>query len=127
MSNLHKVEKITSNTKKWIFSLCLAMAFPIIAEAGQSTGLVSSIRVHNPNPTYGSSSGVVMFAAGSNSASPCAIKTEWAFSLSTETGKAMYDLLLSAAQNQLPVTVVGSNLCSAWSDRESPYHISIQY
>jgi len=113
--------------RKFVVALCLTIAFPTIAEAGQSTGIVSYIRVHNPNPSYGSSSGVVMFTAGSNPTSPCTNKGEWAFSLSTETGKAMYDLLLSSAERKLLVTVVGSGLCSAWSDREAPYNIFVNY
>lgn len=46
--------------------------------------------------------------------------TQWALSLRTETGKAMYALLLSAHANGRAVRVQGTGACGAWGDREEP-------
>jgi hypothetical protein len=108
-----------------VFSMTLF--FPICAEAGGSTGLITRLFVHSPNSGYTSSShGVVMFSAGTmTDASPCNSVGQWAFSLGTLTGRAMYDLLLYAANKNKTVIVKGTGNCSAWADRETVYFISI--
>ena len=113
--------------RKFVVALIVAFAFPILAEAGDSVGVITKITVQNPSPSYGSNDGVVMFAAGPISGDPCTIKTEWAFSLSTEAGKAMHKLLLIAAEKKLPVTVSGTNRCSAWADREAPFYLFVNF
>lgn len=48
--------------------------------------------VHSPNKKYGSKTGVVMFRTdGSTTETPsCNTMNEWAFSLDTKIGEAMY-------------------------------------
>ena len=69
----------------------------------------------------------VMFEAGTNSMkSECSTQgNEWASSVATPTGKAMYALLLTAAASGRAVSVVGSADCSAWGDREAPRYITL--
>ncbi len=112
-------------SKAVVFFAALAMSG--IAAAGNSSGAITRLYVHSPNSTYGATNGVVMFSAGSIVGTPCSSQTEWAFSLSTETGKAMYAALLNAADKKRPVKVVGTGNCTAWSDRETPYYIYIDY
>ncbi len=58
----------------------------------------------------------------------CNTVNEWAFSLSTEAGKAMYAALLSAASQNLDVLIVGySHDCSVWGDREKPAYVRVSY
>lgn len=90
------------------------------ANAGSSTGLVTALKVHTGD--------VVMFAAGSiGQRAACGVAgDEWAISLNTPTGKAIYALLLSANAQGKQVLVTGSNACNAWSDRETPYWVQLQ-
>jgi hypothetical protein len=92
-------------------------AFPAIA--GSSVGVVTRIYAHSGD--------VILFSAGSHQGKPaCSTAAdEWAFSLSTQSGKAMYALLLTAYAQGKQVAVVGTGTCSAWGDRESPVYIYI--
>lgn len=65
---------------------------------------------------YAHAQDIAIFAAGPHVNRPsCSLRSDqWAFSLSTSTEKAMYALLLSAARARgKPVTVAGSDTCSA--------------
>jgi hypothetical protein len=92
-------------------------AFPAIA--GSSVGVVTRIYAHSGD--------VILFSAGSHQGKPaCSTAAdEWAFSLTTQSGKAMYALLLTAYAEGKQVAVVGTGTCSAWGDRESPVYIYI--
>lgn len=88
--------------------------------AGNSAGKIEQIMVHQGD--------YVMFRVGAHHDKPsCSTAgADWALSLSSEKGRAMYALLLSAASQNHSVTVVGSNTCS-WPDRESPNYIYVNY
>jgi hypothetical protein len=70
---------------------------------------------------------VVIFAAGPHSNKPACNTAgdDWAISIVTASGMAMYALLLSAQKQGKPVTIVGSGACSAWADREAPLYIYV--
>ena len=91
------------------------------AVAGDSSGKVTHLMAYSGN--------VVMFAAGQhNNPPPCStVGNHWALSLNSETGKAMYAMLLSAAAQGHTVNVFGENACSAWGDRESPMYMWVDY
>ncbi len=84
-----------------------------------SEGQVLSILVHTGD--------AVMFSAGerkNNNKMACSkVENDWAFSLKTPTGKAMYALILSAQAQGRKISVVGTCDCSAWVDRETAYYI----
>ena len=90
----------------------------IDAHAGNSYGTPINLGIHAGD--------VVMFAAGTFSAAPaCNTMKEWAFSLQTPAGRAMYALLLQAQTQNKKILVYGTNSCSVWGDRETPYYIRI--
>ena len=97
------------------------------ANAGDSTGIVTSLYVHSPNATYSAApQGVVMFAAGNpTGTASCSRYGEWAIRLDTPLGKMMHSTLLTAIASGKTVTVQGDGTCGDWSDRERPYYIRI--
>ena len=99
----------------------LSMLVADAAYAGSSTGLVGVLRAHTNAPN------IITFSAGTNVGKPACsvIGDEWALSLSTDGGRAMYSLLLMAKAAGLTVTVIGTSACSAWADRETPGYIEI--
>lgn len=103
-----------------VIMMSLFPLFSIVnsAVAGSSSGQVTVITAHNGD--------TIIFSAGLHqNKPPCStIGEEWAFSLSTPSGKAMYSLLLSAQAQGLSVTTYGVNDCGG-GDRERPYRISI--
>jgi hypothetical protein len=87
--------------------------------AGSSSGPVGALLI-SPN-------GVLIFDTGPHPSKPsCGTAgSEWALSIESSAGKAVYALLLAAkAQNQI-VNVVGKNDCSYWYDREAPDYIYV--
>ena len=52
---------------------------------------------------------------------------DWALSLTTNTGRAQYSLLLAAAAQKKSVSITGFHDCRAWGDREAPYFIIMDY
>jgi hypothetical protein len=99
-----------------------ALSFLVLvdsANAGSSSGIVAVIYAHEGD--------VVMFVACSHQGRPACstIGNDWAISLATPTGKAMYAMLLSAQAQGKPVNVVGTDTCSAYGDREAPRYISV--
>jgi hypothetical protein len=99
-----------------IAAIVLALVVPP-ALAGSSTGQVTSIIVNNSN--------VAMFVAGTHTGKPvCSVVGEaWAISLNTESGKAIFQILSDSQKIGAAVTVVGTNACAAWGDRESPAYV----
>ena len=97
--------------------LFLLFGFANSAGAGTSGGLVVKIYVHVQD--------IVIFQAGVHEGKPsCSrIGDEWAFSLTTPTGKAMYALLLMANAQGKTISVQGTGACTAWADRETPLYI----
>lgn len=107
---------------KKILSLVLLVLFSQFVQAGSSPGgQVEFILVHSGD--------VVMFSVGEHINKPeCStVGNEWALSLTTEKGRAMYAMLMASAAQRLPVSVMGENACNAWGDRESPYYMVIDY
>ena len=107
--------------KKIFASLVAATCFTSgVAYAGSSAGTVGGIMPHVGD--------IVIFTAGTHQSKPtCSASAgdDWALSLSTQTGKAMYAALLLAKAQGKTVTVVGDNVCSAWADREAPRYILV--
>lgn len=104
--------------------ITLIICFVVTANfawAGDSSGKVQHIMVHKGD--------VVMFSAGihNNKPSCSTVGEHWALSLSTENGKAMYAMLLSATAQGKTINVKGEDVCNAWGDRESPKYMSINY
>jgi hypothetical protein len=101
-------------------TLCLTFAaLAGSANAGSSTGTVTQIMVVTGD--------VVTFSAGVHQGKPaCSTAADdWALSLTTASGKAMYALLLSAQSQGKPITVLGTQACTAWPDRETPQYIHL--
>lgn len=92
-------------------------AFSAAALAGSANGFVRRVLVHSP--------GVVMFDVGAHNSRPACstVGNEWAFNLDKPRGRAMYALLLSATNLDIPVGVQGTGKCSAWGDREDVYFL----
>lgn len=95
-------------------SLIAACGLPAWA-AGQSQGVVNTLMIYD---------GVVIFSIGSpvqnhtNKPACSTIGEEWAVSLSTDAGRAIYAALLTALTTGQTVTIGGTGSCGAWSDRE---------
>jgi hypothetical protein len=95
----------------------LGMALASNALAGASSGPVTALLVHEPS--------VVMFEAGPHTAKPACstVGNQWALSLNSPAGKAMYALLLMAQATGKQVAVQGSGGCTSWGDRETPTYL----
>ena len=95
------------------------LIFASSVNAGSSSGLVTLVMAHVGD--------VIIFSAGPHQNKPaCSTAGEdWAFSLSTQTGKAMYALILSAQAQGKQINVMGTNTCPAWGDREAPAYVYI--
>lgn len=85
--------------------------------SGSANGLVNAIMVHEGN--------AVFFNVGNHATPPTcgAGSVDWAISLTTEEGRAMYSLLLTAAATKTSISIVGTGLCNVWGDRETPKYI----
>jgi hypothetical protein len=101
--------------------LAIAGAFGLSggAMAGSSTGPVT-IMVYKAD--------LVVFDTGSHADKPTcsAAGNNWAVSLTTPGGRAIYAALLAAQAQGRSVQVIGTGGCSDWPDRETPMAISIQ-
>ena len=110
-----------------LFALSIATLFSIPALAGTGSGTVTKIYTHVGD--------VVLFSTQSHvhdeSRNACIAEqganTEWAITLTTETGKAMYAQLLAAATQKKPVVVVGANDCNDFPGRERPSYVVVDY
>lgn len=89
--------------------------------AGTGGGAVAMIIVQTSN--------VVFFTTASHSGKPACSTAgnDWALSLSSDTGKAQYALLLSATAQGKAVSIQGTNDCSAWGDRETPQQLIVNF
>jgi len=99
----------------------LFVANGAVAGVGSSTGKVQSINVEQ--------GAVFMFSAGTHNNKPACstVGNDWAVSLATADGKAMYAMVLSAASQGQTVSVVGTNGCNVWPDRETPMYMWVNY
>lgn len=105
--------------KKFFLSMFLIFGCTQYAGAGTSGGVVTLLMAHAHD--------IVIFSAGTHERKPsCSvINDEWALSLTTPTGKAMYAILLLAKAQGKTVSVQGTGVCTAWLDRETPMYIQI--
>ena len=113
---------------KYFCLILLGFLFSSIALAGDGSGVVQRIYVHEKNDYYGGETDVIMFAVTNHTDQPSTCTNhEWAFSITTEKGKAMYALLLSAAAQKQNLVIKGSGDCEAWNGRERPYYMYVDY
>ena len=90
--------------------------------AGSSSGFVTNLLVVDD--------GRVIFEAGNHINKPdCSTETQqgsWVFGLGTNSGRAMYELLQTAIQQNLSVTVEGRSQCYfPYNAREQVYYLVI--
>ena len=113
--------------KKYLLILLgLISSLPVLA--GEGGGLISRIYIHEKNTLFNATESVVMFKVAEHTGAPSdCTSSEWAFSIETDFGKAMYSLLLSAAAQNQSVVVKGAGDCDAWKGRERPYYIYVNY
>lgn len=117
---------------KKILLMMVGMMFSASILASNVSGQITQLLVHTKGGTNGADSDVViMFRIGSPGSSTCPSGEgvgDWAFSGSNDLGKSMYSMLLSAAAQGKPVTVIGTGLCDAWAGtRERPNFIYVNY
>ena len=109
-----------------------SVCFVQIAQAGTATGKVARTYVlahcSTPQPTQPCNTGIVALNVLITSPPPCAtIPGEWAYTLDTAAGKAMFNAILHAQAVGATVTVTGDGSCAAWPDRERPLFITFAY
>lgn len=121
---------------KYLVALMLiAFIIPSTSFAGEGSGNVIHILSHekiakvddDDDSDHKVNIGVIMFQLESHTNKPLCSGMGWAFNANDAHGKAMYAMLLSAAAQSLSVTVMGSNDCGAWGDRERPLFIKVVY
>ncbi|MDV0440147.1 hypothetical protein [Xanthomonas sacchari] len=89
---------------------------PFSASAGDASGKVVTIMAHSQD--------VVFFSLdGPYTNVPACSSTALALSLSTQSGRAQYALLLSASAQGKVVYVHGTGNCAVWGDRETADYI----
>jgi len=89
--------------------------------AGEGSGKITVIYTHIGTGT----TGAVFFNVENHTNKPACSSNEWAFTIDTDVGKAMYSLLLTAAAQNKSVVVQGTGDCAAWGDRERPQFIAL--
>src|SRR5688572_12712122 len=102
-------------------SLAAVMTFAT-AHAGQATGVVANVIVRDSDGlTY------VTLSTAPTGRPACAANTAyWMIpNESSETGKKMYALLLSAQLAGRPVEIVGKNTCVRWGDGEDILYVNL--
>lgn len=107
--------------KTLFFSLiAIAVVFSSQVKAGHAVGKVTHLMVHTGD--------LVFFNIGTHNDKPaCSTAGEdWAVSLKTEMGKAMYSMLLAARLSDKKITATGTNTCPDWGDRESVLFMTIE-
>ena len=102
------------------------------AQASTSTGKVASTYVlaHCPTvaPSAPCNTGIVVLNVPTAGPPPCAvIPSEWAYTLDTAAGKAMFNAILHAQAVGATLTIIGDGSCAAWPDRERPLFIKFAY
>jgi hypothetical protein len=104
-----------------MLSMVLSLALVTNASAGEGSGRITQIMP-------GATNGAVLFTTEIHSNKPaCSTQgNEWALSVNTEGGRAMYAALLQAAATGQRIWVTGKNDCSVWGDREAPLWIIIR-
>ena len=110
--------------KKSLLVILCFLLFIQICFGGHGSGLITRLYVHSGSSKRGP---VVMFAVKKHIENLRCSGHQWAFKINTDIGKAWYALLLSAAAQQKPVIIRGSNDCKDWPNRERPRWIRIDY
>lgn len=101
---------------KNILTLILMLVGCGFAVAGDGSGRVTTIMVHEGD--------VMFFALDTHMGAPaCNPNGQWAVSLASQKGRAMYAMLLSAQARSAPVYVKGAGDCADWGDRERPLYM----
>lgn len=111
-----------------VFGVLAIFVLPSVAAAGGVIGNITGVIAHSGDG--GNGSGLFMFSVeGQRSGAPsCNTANEgkdWAMSLESEAGRAMYALVLSAHAQGKRIYVTGTGHCDSWGDREQPEWISV--
>jgi hypothetical protein len=91
------------------------LAGPALAQSVDSVGTVTRLMPHQGD--------IAIFTiSGPRTNSPaCSTQgTEWALTLTTPTGRAMYAMLMVAATQNKTLRVVGWGTCLSWTQRAEP-------
>ena len=117
---------------KLIFILFAALLLNQNAQGSTSTGKVARTYVLAHCATVPAqppcNTAIVALNVPNNAPPPCAtIPAEWAFTLDTAAGKAMFNAILHAQAVGATVTIQGDGSCAAWPDRERPLFITFAY
>ena len=103
--------------KKLVLVVGLMMSH--IVSAGSGGGKIQMIMAHSDD--------IVIFQTETNTnkatCSTAGEGSQWAISLQSKTGEAMYSLLLTAQSQGKSIGVHGTGDCSAWGDREAAHYI----
>jgi hypothetical protein len=104
-----------------VLTVSLLAGMTGLAFAGTGSGKVVHI-----SPLPGD---VIIFATEIHANRPaCSMAgNDWTIKLDTETGRATYALLLSAASMNKSITVYGTGDCRHWGDREAVERIVVGY
>ncbi|MDQ1091374.1 hypothetical protein QE400_000787 [Xanthomonas sacchari] len=101
-----------------VLAVSIFCVLPFSASAGDGAGKVIQVIAHSHD--------VVFFTLdGPHTNAPACSSTPWSLSLTTNSGRAQYALLLSAVAQGKAVTVHGTGDCSAWGDRETAEYVLI--
>lgn len=91
--------------------------FACFSYAGTGTGKPFGVMAHEGD--------VFIFKTQVHDEFPSCNQYGWAISLLTETGRAMFSLVLAAEAQGKSVYVKGKGACVDWHDRETPRYIYI--
>jgi hypothetical protein len=108
-------------TRTGVIAVSLFGAFGTAYAAGSSQGFVLQ-----PLSMI-TGQGVFIFSAG-NHATPPACSTvgnDWAISLNTPGGRSQQALVMLAYITGKKIVVIGTGLCDAWGDRETPGYLHL--
>jgi hypothetical protein len=115
--------------KKHLLTLCLAitaLVAPSVALASTSNGLVSTPLVTQWGAgLFGVQATGSSFAGTKPACSTAPASTQWAISLGTPIGRAMWASVLQAHALGKVVYINGKGVCDAWADRETVDYVQI--
>ena len=100
----------------------MASQQPAYAGGAAPVGTINTIQ-----PLVSPPLGVLFFnTTGSHTGGPsCATGTRWAIDTTTSAGQTMASVVLTAYALGKQIAVTGTGTCSAWSDTETVYYLTV--